>query len=304
MFERILLPLDGSDIAEMTIPYAKELADSLGSEIILYHVYGHEHKHQEHMHQNYLDNLADTFKKTHRQGEAKDVEIKITTEVEAGEAPQNICNLVVKNKIDLIIITTVSVSGLKIGKMLGGVTDHLCRTVPIPVLLIRPHDIQRIERKKRLINHILIPQDGSALSKLALPIGEELAAKLQVPITLFEMATMLLPYDFGYGMGTGMGYGGYVDYGKFDEVTKKQVNDEMSALQQELKEKELDVTYSVTLGIDATGEIIKVGKEVGADLTVMATHGRSGLNRWALGSVAERVLRYGKMPLLLINARA
>ena len=184
--------------------------------------------------------------------------------------------------------------------MLGSVTDHLCRTVPIPVLLIRPQEIQRIESKKRLINRILLPQDGSELSKLALPVGEELASKLKVPITLFQMATMLLLYDYGYGMG----YGGYVDYGKVDEVTKKQVNDEMNALQQELKEKGLDVTYSVTSGTDATGEIIKAGKAVGADLTVMSTHGRSGLDRWALGSVTERVLRYGEMPLLLVNARA
>ena len=51
MFERILLPLDGSELAEMSIPYAEELAGSFNSEIILYHVYGHEHKHQEHMHQ-------------------------------------------------------------------------------------------------------------------------------------------------------------------------------------------------------------------------------------------------------------
>ena len=242
MFERILLPLDGSELAEMAIPYAEELASSFSSEITLYHVYRHEHKHQEHMHQTYLDRLADVVKQIDRQDEAKNIGIKVTTVVEAGEPPQNICNLVDKNKIDLIIMTAVSASGLKIGKMLGSVTDHLCRTVPIPVLLIRPQDIQRIESKKRLINRILIPQDGSELSKLALPVGEELAARLKVPITLFQMATMLLLYDYGYGMG----YGGYADYGKVDEVTKKQVNDEMSALQQELKEKGLDVSYNVS----------------------------------------------------------
>jgi len=114
------------------------------------------------------------------------------------------------------------------------------------------------------------------------------------------MANMFLIYDYGCGMG----YGGYVDYGKVDEVTKKQVNDEMSSLQQQLKEKGLDVTHRITSGTGATGEIIKAGKEVGADLTVMSTHGRSGLDRWALGSVAEKVLRYGEMPLLLVNRRA
>jgi nucleotide-binding universal stress UspA family protein len=60
----------------------------------------------------------------------------------------------------------------------------------------------------------------------------------------------------------------------------------------------------VTSGIDAAHEIIQKSKEYGIDLIVMATHGRSGLDRWVLGSVAEKVLRYGETPLLLVNARA
>ena len=65
------------------------------------------------MHQTYLDRLADVVKKIDRQDEAKNIGIKVTTVVEAGEPPQNICNLVDKNKIDLIIMTAVSASGLK-----------------------------------------------------------------------------------------------------------------------------------------------------------------------------------------------
>jgi nucleotide-binding universal stress UspA family protein len=300
MFERIMLPLDGSELAEIAIPYAKELAGSLGSEIVLYHVYGHEHKHQEHMHQTYLDRLVDSIKQNVNKGEAQDSEIKVTTEVEAGEPAENICNIVAKKKVDLIIMTAVSVSGHKIGKMLGSVTDHLCRTVPIPVLIIRPQDIARIESKKQLINRIFIPQDGSEPGKLALPVGTELSARLKVPITLFQMANMLRVYDYGIGMGSG----GYIDYGKFDESEKIRVNEEILDLENKLKQTGLDVTHKVTSGVDAAGEIMKAGKEADADLTVMSTHGRSGIDRWALGSVTERVLRYGEMPLLLVNARA
>ena len=300
MFERIMLPLDGSELAEIAIPYAKELGGSLGSEIVLYHVYGHEHKHQEHMHQTYLDRLVDSIKQNVNKGEAQDREIKVTTEVEAGEPAENICNIVAKKKVDLIIMTAVSVSGHKIGKMLGSVTDHLCRTVPIPILIIRPQDIARIESKKQLINRIFIPQDGSEPGKLALPVGIELSARLKVPITLFQMANMLRVYDYGIGMGSG----GYIDYGKFDESEKIRVNEEILDVENKLKQTGLDVTHKVTSGVDAAGEIMKAGKEAGADLTVMSTHGRSGIDRWALGSVTERVLRYGEMPLLLVNARA
>jgi nucleotide-binding universal stress UspA family protein len=64
------------------------------------------------------------------------------------------------------------------------------------------------------------------------------------------------------------------------------------------------VDHRITSGIDAAKEIAQTSKEVGADLIVMSTHGRSGFDRWMMGSVAEKVLRYGEIPLLLVNARA
>ncbi len=298
MFERILLPLDGSEVSEMALPYGEELASKLGSEVILYHVRGREHQQQEHMHQTYLNRLAETVQSNIKKGQPKSTEVKVTTKVEAGEPTENICNLVDKNKVDLIIMTAVSASGLKVGKMLGSVTDHICQTVPIPVMLIRPQSVKQTDKKRRLVNRMLIPLDGSELSKLALPVGEELATKLKVSATLFQMATMIRPYDDGSGATA------YIDYTKFDEDEKKRVSAEMIALEKELKQRGLDVTHIVTSGFDAANEIIEVGKKVDIDLVVMSTHGRSGLGRWVLGSVAEKVLRHGETPLLLVHARA
>ena len=298
MFERIMLPLDGSEVAEIALPYGEELARRLGSEVILLHVRGSEHQQYERMHKMYLDRLAETVKHNIRRGQPKGTQVKVTTKVEVGEPHENICNLVDKDDIDLIIMASVSASGLKIAKMVGSVTDHVCRTVPIPVMLIRPPDVQRIEGKKRLINRILLPLDGSDLSRLALPVGEEMAAMLKVPITLFQMARIIIPYaDESVGAPL-------IDYSKWIEDEEKVVRVEINALEKKLREKELTITHVVTSGFNAADEIIQAGKKVGADLIVMSTHGRSGLGRWALGSVAERVLRYSEIPLLLVNARA
>ena len=62
MFERILIPLDGTEMGEVAIPYVEELAGKFGSEVILYHTYGREHREQKHIFENYLDRLADTVK--------------------------------------------------------------------------------------------------------------------------------------------------------------------------------------------------------------------------------------------------
>ena len=297
MFERILLPLDGSELSEMTLPYGEELANKLGSEVILYHVHGHEHSNQEHMHQMYLERVAEIIQRNIRNRRPNGADVQITTKVEAGEAVESICNLVGKNKIDLIIMTAVNASGLKVGKMLGSVTDHVCQTVPIPVMLIRTQSLGQIDHTRPLINRLMIPLDGSELSKLALPIGEELAAKLNVGVTLFQMANIIRLYSDVSGTSA------YIDYTKVNEDEKNRAISEMTVLEKDLKEDGLNVTNIVTSGTDAANEIIELCKKIGIDLVVMSTHGRSGLGRWVFGNVAEKVLRHGETPLLLVHAR-
>ena len=302
MFERILLPLDGSEVAEMALPYAEEIAGSLGSELVLLHVRGPEHKPEDnHIHEVYLERLAESVKHNVKNDQAGGKEVKVSIKVETGEASENICDLVKNNSVDLVIMAAVSSSGLKIGKMLGSVTDHVCRTVPVPVLLIRPQQTKQNEPKKRLINQILLTLDGSDLSKLALPAGEELAAKLNAGITLFQMANRIRPY-YNISM-TGVNEA-YIDYSQLDAGEEQRVREEMAALDTELAQKGFKVDYVVTSGFDAAAEIIDTCNKVAADLVVMSTHGRSGLGRWMLGNTAEKVLRHGQIPVLLVHARA
>ena len=229
MFEKILVPL--------------ELAGGLGSEVILFHVQGPENKQYEHMHQIYLDTLAENLRHNIGKSQPQGLEVKVTTKVETGDARKNICTIVDRNDIGLIIMTAAGTSSLRISKMIGSVTDHICRTVPIPVMLIRPHNTETIEGRKRLINRILLPLDGSDLSKRALPIGQELANKLLIPITLFQMVNAFYIYNNVAVP--------FVDYEKINQDEMSQVRTEIFVIEKELIEKGLDVTDSVTLGMDA-----------------------------------------------------
>jgi len=300
MFERILVPLDGSEIAEMSLPYAEELARGLGTEIILFHACGPDHREHEHMHAIYLESLAGTLAGKMKVGQPDSAETRVTTKMETGGPQGTICNLVERNDVGLIIMTATGGSGINVA-MLGSVADYICRTAPIPVMLIRPLNVNRTEGKKRLINRILLPLDGSSLSRLALSVAEELAARLDVPITLFQMARMSYPTTVAYVPGISIPA---IDYAKLNEGEEKWVRAEIVTLQSELRKKGLTVNYKITSGTNAANDIIDTGKEVQADLIIMSSHGRSGFTRWALGSVAERVLRYGGIPLLLVNARA
>jgi len=293
MTSRILLPLDGSDIAERALPYGEELAGKLEAELVLYHVHSREHQQQKNMFQVYLDSIAQSVRS--RSGKGKN---KVSTKIEAGEATENICNLVSKSDIDLIVMTAVSGSGLKVGKLIGSVTDHVCRSVPIPVMLIRPDSRKQPGKNEQFFSKMLVPLDGSELSKMALPIAEELAISLKLQTTLFEMAAMVRLYDDGSGT---------ADYGiltQFNKLEKDRVTEELNKLQISLKEKGLDVASSVISGFDAAYEIMEICKKKDIDLVVMSTHGRTGLSRWVLGNVAEKILRHGETNLLLVHAAA
>ncbi len=293
MFDRILLPLDGSEVSETAIPYGEELAKSLGAELLLYHVHRREEEDRKRMHEVYVGSMARRLTK-HFEGSTA----KVSSEVGAGEPAESICTLVDKNKVDMVVMTAVGAAGLKVGKMIGSVTDHVCRTVPVPVLLVRPQASRPPGSTGQLLQKQLIPLDGSQLSKLALPVGVELASRMKLRTTLFQMAGMVRLLDDGTGSAP------YIDYVGLNEAEKKRVIAEMDEVEKDLKAKGLDVSTVVTSGFDAASDIMELAKKISADLIVMSTHGRTGLGRWVFGNVAEKVVRYGQTPVLVVHSAA
>ncbi len=146
MFERALIPLDGSTIAEMALPYGSELAERLHSRLVLYHVCAPEHLPQMNLHKVYLSSVAVNIKRTLHLLRSEDKENTVTTKVEPGEPRESICGLVEKNHIDIVILTAIGSSGLVVGRMIGSVADHVCRNVPVPVMLIKPNEKKQGER--------------------------------------------------------------------------------------------------------------------------------------------------------------
>lgn len=298
MFSKILLPLDGSQIAEKAVPYGEEFVKKLGSELVLLHVCGPEHRQLENMHRAYLEKWAETITEKVKKGPGGKA-IKITVRIESGEPSDNICSIVAQNDFDLIIMTQAGTSGLKTS-MLGSVVEHVCRTVPIPVLLVRPQYDHYVIGKKRLISRILLPLDGSELSQLALPVAQELASRLNARITLFQMASRAYPYASADTRG-GISVVSNTQLNDYEVIARRQ---ELIMVENKLKAQGIKATHYVISGTDAANEIIETGSKTNADIIIMSTHGRSGISRWVFGSTAEKVLHHGDLPLLLINARA
>ncbi|MBI2830146.1 MAG: universal stress protein [Chloroflexi bacterium] len=294
MFEKILVPLDGSELAEIAIPYAEEIGGRLGSEITLLHVCRPEHEAFQHMHKIYLANIVDSVERYIRRHWPKSG-TTVKGEALPGEPDQVIGGHIKENNIGLLVMASHGASGLRT-LVIGSVADKVVRSVWVPTLIIRAKAAPQ-EGKAKLINRILLPLDGSDASKMALAYAEELAIKVKASIHLFRMARS----SYAYAGLEGVGGTVTLDLTRIDRAEEKRVRDYLAGIAEEIRARDIPVTYSTMLGTDPAYELIELSDKVDADLIVMSTRGRSPLARWIIGSTAEKLLREGKLPLLLVR---
>jgi len=140
---------------------------------------------------------------------------------------------------------------------------------------------------------ILVPLDGSELAKMALDQAEKLAKTFDAEIILFQVVPFIPIY----------GSPELVTPLIVDEKQKEAAERYLADLSEELKKRGLRVAATVRTGQQVAVEIIDFAKEVGADLIIMCTHGRSGISRWVMGSVALKVLTRAETPILLIRSK-
>ncbi len=152
-----------------------------------------------------------------------------------------------------------------------------------------------------MYERILVPLDGSKIGEAALPYIEELVSKLtqlqKVEITLFQVVSSLTHYVVAGEVAAPVPYTEI----EMEQIKKKAIG-YLDKIGEGLRSKGAIVKCKVGVG-KASEEIIKATDETNADLVAMSTHGRSGLSRWAFGSVTDKVLRQGgNIPVLMVRA--
>ncbi len=151
-----------------------------------------------------------------------------------------------------------------------------------------------------MYERILVPLDGSDVGEAALPYVEELATSLEpktkVEVILLQVVTARTYYVASDQIATPIPY---------TEEEMEQIKDKakgyLDKVAERLRSKGVTVKTIVSTG-HAAEEIIKAAEETQAGLVAMSTHGRSGISRWALGSVTDKVLREGKVAILTVRA--
>jgi nucleotide-binding universal stress UspA family protein len=275
--KRILVPLDGSDLAEAILPVVARLARDHEAEVVLLEVLaGQQTREAEHEVERqagaYLEQAVASLRGHGLR--------RVQRRVWYGEADQAIANATAREQADLVAMSTHGRSGLDRLRF-GSVAESVVRRTPVPVLLVR--GIAAWDRGG--IERILVPVDGSEASEEVLPIVSCLAGPFDFEILLLHVveATRSLP---GSPAGARGGRDSETEAGYLVRLAAP------------LEARGLRVGTTVRAGLPA--EVIPaVTAETNSGLVAMSTHGRSGLGRLFLGSVAVRVLRSVSVPVLL-----
>jgi nucleotide-binding universal stress UspA family protein len=144
-----------------------------------------------------------------------------------------------------------------------------------------------------MYKRILVPLDGSELAEKALDHAEKLAETFDSEIILLQVVPFMPIYGAPELMTPFI----------VDEKQKEVAERYLTNLSEELKKRGFKATATVKTGQQVAVEIIDFAKESGVDLIVMCTHGRSGITRWVLGSVAHKVLTRAETPILLVHLK-
>lgn len=284
MLERILIPLDGSEVAEAVLGQACRLLRLKDAEVLLFEAVpvpvqpGLE----------YAPLLADLKSEAERYVGALTKQlvaegVKARGFVRVGGEAAGILDVAKEEKASLIAMATHGRTGLS-RFVFGSVAEKVLRASEVPVLLVRSYRTAAVGADRTPVQEIpfrkiLFPVDGSEASLAVLP---------QIR-------------DFAKSVGASVIVLGIIDPTREGSSTEGEPLVRLAS--KTLAEAGIPVDPVVRLG-DPASEILDASVRHDIDLIAMSTHGRSGISRWVFGSVTEKVLRGATVPLLVLRSRA
>jgi nucleotide-binding universal stress UspA family protein len=299
---RILVPLDGSRLAEQALSCAMTLGRGLPAELVLFRAVSIPSDVQEALDKaglraeplmerleteanEYLEAMSHLLSETG---------LSFSHVVRHGLAADAILDFFEQSDIELIVMASHGYTGIKRWAH-GSVAERVLQKASAPLLLVRAREAASKELPEASpCRRILVPLDGSRVAEQVLPAVTPIARALGCEVTLFQVPIV-------YASGSLIGEWHLPLQGDF-ETPDQVAQDYLDHLASDLRNLGIEASTATWVGPVAES-IIDYAKVNDADLIAMCTHGRTGLARWALGSVADRVLRAGDKPILLVRAR-
>lgn len=305
MYRSILVPLDGSSFGEHALPLALTLARKSGATLHLVHVHTPLQAVYAEI-QLYDDQLDAQVRERSRQylhNMAQSLQGLTATPINAvqyeGEVESIICELATSMGIDLVVMTTHARGPM--GRFwLGSVADKLIRDLTMPLLLVHPQDIAANIKQEVAIKHMLLPLDGTSLAEQMLEPAIALGSLMGSRYTLLRVIRPLMPMPTNLEGETlaHMAQSWVEKIEKVHEQDRQAAKDYLEGVAKQLRSRSLEVATEVAVEEKPALAILHHAQPP-FDLIAMETHGRRGLSRLFMGSVADKVIRGAHLPILV-----
>jgi nucleotide-binding universal stress UspA family protein len=302
----VLAPVDGSTRALHAVPWAAKLAGPDGTVVLLrvvppqpdyaeslFSLVGAEERVRE-----IQDAWTRTAKADMDEAEALLSGSGVTVEqmVAEGEPDEEIVAAAARRGVQMIAMASHG-RGAVGRAIFGSVADRVARTAPVPVLILRSPDEDVVPSVA--VSRIVVPLDGSEIAARALPVASELAEHLAAPVHVIRAVDAALSLPMASGV---FGAGPVVDANVTDQIWEEaeaEARSTVTAAVSQLQSEGVDASGGIVIGSPffAISEAIEPG-----DLLTLTSHGRGGVRRWLLGSVAEKLVREAKAPVMLVPA--
>lgn len=287
MYERIVVPTDGSSTAETAGESALRLAQRLGAAVTVVHV-REEGRFPE-------DPDSETIDSLHQLGEelveriaqrATEYGVQVTTDilVPSDTVHGTIVNYAERNDFDLIVMGTKGRTGMD-RYLLGSVTERTLRTSSIPVLTV-----QESHTLDPDFDSVLLPTDGSGGALAATDHAISLAEDQNLSLHVVHVVDISRPWV-------------EVDNARMLEALEESGKKAVDSVLTSAKAEGVDSIQANVLRGRPGRAIVDYTAEHDIDVIVMGTHGRTGLRRYLLGSVTESVVRVANTPVLAVSQR-
>ena len=302
----VLAPVDGSTRALRAVPWAAKLAGPDGTVVLLravppqpdyaetlFSLVGAEETVQE------IQNAwTQTAKADMDEAAALLSESKVAVEqiLAEGEPDEAIVAAAARRGVEMIAMASHG-RGAVGRAIFGSVADRVARTAPVPVLILRTPD-EDVDPNV-VLSRIVVPLDGSEIAERALPVASELARHLGTPVYVMRAVDAATALPLAPGV---FGAAPAVDAEVADEIWQEaeaEARSTVTAAVSQLKAEGVEASGAIANGSPffAISEATQPG-----DLLILTSHGRGGVRRWLLGSVAEKLVREVDAPVMLVPA--
>lgn len=297
MYKRILVPLDGSAAAATVLPYAEAYAAGFKTSLELLSVVdlGMMTAHLSADKVHHLDALVAREEKrcaSYLESAAQACSrFAPRCLVVRGTPAEAILDAAGKDRETLIAMATHGRTGAQ-RWLLGSVAEKVLRGTVNPLFLVRAAAAKPSPEK--IIDSIVVPLDGSPLAEKILPTVTHWARALDLEVTLIR--AFEFPTSAYYSSEEDL-----LDYDAFFQQARREAAGYLKEKADALVAQGVRAVSTRTLEGPAAAEIIGYTGAAPRAVVAMSTHGRSGVQRWMLGSVTEKVVRYGADPVLLVR---